>query len=115
MFHLTFHLIHVMSIPMKFEPLLTVLKVKVNPDPNGLPGGPQIQQILDGLSGWALLAALGGLLISVMVWSLGSFGGNYHAVSRGKTGVLVCGGAAMIAGGAAPIINFFANLGSQIR
>jgi hypothetical protein len=104
-----------MLLPMKFEVLIVLLKVKVNPDPNGLPGGPQIQQILNGLSGWALLAALGGLLVSVMVWSLGSFGGNYHAVSRGKTGVLVCGGAAMVAGGAAPIINFFANLGSQIR
>jgi hypothetical protein len=101
--------------PEKYDLLIVALKVKVNPDPNGLPGGPQIQQILNGLSGWALLAALGGLLISVMVWSLGSFGGNYHAVSRGKTGVLVCGGAAMVAGGAAPIINFFANLGSQIR
>ena len=91
------------------------LDVKVHPDPNSLPGGAQIQQILNGLGGWALLAALGGLLISVMVWSLGSFGGNYHAVSRGKTGVLVCGAAALVAGGAAPIINFFANLGSQIR
>jgi len=100
--------------PITFDVLMVLMRVKVNPDPNGLPGGPQIQQILDGLSGWALMAALGGLLVSVMVWSLGSFGGNYHAVSRGKTGVLVCGGAAMIAGGAAPIINFFANLGSQI-
>lgn len=92
-----------------------VSNVAVNPDPSGLPGGAQLQQILDGLGGWALFAALGGLLISVMVWSLGSFGGNYHAVSRGKTGVLVCGAAAIIAGGAAPIINFCANLGSQIR
>jgi hypothetical protein len=90
-------------------------EVRIDPDPGQLPGGDQIQQILDGLGGWALFAALGGLLVSVIVWSLGSFGGNYHAVSRGKTGVLVCGAAAMIAGGAAPIINFFANLGSQIR
>jgi len=89
--------------------------VRINPDADKLPGGAQIQQILDGLAGWALFAALGGLLISVMVWSLGSFGGNFHAVSRGKTGVLVCGAAALIAGGAAPIINFFADLGSQIR
>jgi hypothetical protein len=58
-------------------------RVKVNPDPDKLPGGDQIQQILDGLGGWALFAALGGLLVSVIVWSLGSFGGNYHAVSRG--------------------------------
>jgi hypothetical protein len=90
-------------------------QVRVNPNPDRLPGGAQIQQILDGLAGWALLAALGGLLISVIVWSMGSFGGNFHAVSRGKTGVLVCGAAALVAGGAAPIINFFSNLGSQIR
>jgi len=36
-------------------------------------------------------------------------------VSKGETGVLVCGAAALIAGGAAPIINFSATLGSQIR
>jgi hypothetical protein len=29
--------------------------------------------------------------------------------------VLVCGAAALVAGGAAPIINFFATLGAQIR
>jgi uncharacterized protein DUF6112 len=90
-------------------------KVKINPNPGNLPGGPQIQQLLDGLGGWALIAALAGLLISVIVWAMGSFGGNYHAVSRGKTGVLVCAAAAVIAGGAAPIINFFSDLGSQIR
>ena len=72
--------------------------VKINPDPGKLPGGPQIQQLLDGLGGWALFAALAGLLISVIVWAMGSFGGNYHAVSKGKTGVLVCAAAAIIAG-----------------
>ena len=56
-------------------------QVRVNPNPDRLPGGAQIQQILDGLAGWALLAALGGLLISVIVWSMGSFGGNFHAVN----------------------------------
>ena len=95
---------------MQFVPL-----VDVHPDPGKLPGGPQIQTLLDGLGGWALFAALAGLLISSMVWALGSFGGNYHAVSRGKTGVLVCAAAALIAGAAAPIINFFSNLGSQVR
>ncbi|MGH3472728.1 MAG: DUF6112 family protein [Nocardioidaceae bacterium] len=91
------------------------LDVRVHPNPNSLPGGSQIQQILNGLAGWALMAALAGLLISVIAWALGSFGGNYHAVSRGKLGVLVCAAAAVVAGGAAPIVNFFSNLGSQIR
>jgi hypothetical protein len=103
-----------MSNPM-LGPMFVSLKVHVNPNAGGLPGGDQIQQILNGLGAWALLAALGGLLVSVMVWSLGSFGGNYHAVSKGKSGVLVCGAAALVAGGAASIINFFANLGTQIR
>jgi hypothetical protein len=89
--------------------------VAVNPDPGKLPGGPQIQTLLDGLGGWALLASLAGLLISSMAWALGSFGGNYHAVSRGKTGVLVCAACALLAGAAAPIINFFATLGSQVQ
>jgi hypothetical protein len=90
-------------------------EVRVHPSADNLPGGPQIQQLLDGLAAWALFAALGGLLVSVIMWAIGSNGGNYHAVSRGKTGVLVCGAAALVAGGAAPIINFFADLGSQIH
>jgi hypothetical protein len=99
-----------------FNPIgIPVLDVRINPDPGKLPGGAQIQTLLDGLGAWALFAALGGLLVSVIVWALGSFGGNYHAVSRGKTGVLVCGAAALVGGAAAPIINFFATLGSQVR
>lgn len=89
--------------------------VNVHPNPTNLPGGPQLQQLLNGLAGWALMAALAGLLISAMIWALGSHSDNYRAVSRGKAGALVCAAAALIAGGAAPIINFFADLGSQIR
>lgn len=89
--------------------------VHVDPNVKGLPGGEQLQQLLNGLAGWTLLAALAGLLISAIMWALGSFGGNYRTVSHGKVGVLVCAAAALIAGGAAPIINFFADLGSHIH
>jgi hypothetical protein len=89
--------------------------VDVDPDPGKLPGGDQIQVLLDGLAGWALLAALAGLLISAIAWALGSLGGNYRAVSSGKVGVLVCAAAALLAGAAAPIVNFFADLGSRVR
>ncbi len=90
-------------------------QVDVDPDPGKLPGGSQILGLLDGLAAWALFASLAGLLISVMVWALGSFSGNYHAASRGKVGVVVCAAAALVAGAAAPIINFFADLGSGVR
>src|SRR3954454_19879447 len=95
--------------------LVSLLQVRIHPDPGKLPGGPQIQQLLDGLGGWALLAGLGGLLVSVIVWAMGSFGGEYRAVAEGETGVSVCTAAAVIACAAAPIINFCSSLGAQIH
>ena len=52
---------------MKLIPL-----VHVHPNPSGLPGGHVIQQLLDGLAGWALFGSLAALLISAIVWALGS-------------------------------------------
>ena len=94
---------------MKLIPL-----VHVNPDPSGLPGGHVIQQLLDGLAGWALFGALAALLISAIVWALGSQSGNYHGASRGKTGVLVSAAAALLIGAAPALINFFNRLGQSV-
>ena len=38
-----------------------------NPDPKGLPGSPALQQLVDGLAFWGLLAALAGLVVSAAV------------------------------------------------
>ncbi|WP_370617681.1 DUF6112 family protein [Mumia qirimensis] len=88
--------------------------VNVTPNPNELPGGNVIQQILDGLGGWALWGALGALLISTIVWAGGSFAGNFHAASKGKIGVVISLVAALLAGAAPALINFFSNLGEQV-
>ena len=64
-----------------------VLRVDVNPNPGDLPGGAVIQQLMDGLAGWALFGSLAALLISAIVWALGANSGNYHAAGRGKTGL----------------------------
>ena len=89
-------------------------QVRVNPNPNDLPGGSVIQQLLDGLAGWALFASLGALLIGAMVWALASHAGNYHGASKGKTTVLVSAVAALLIGAAPSLINFFNNLGQRV-
>ena len=88
--------------------------VSVNPNPNDLPGGAVMQQLLDGLAGWALWGSLAALLISAIVWALGANGGNYHAANKGKTGVMVSALTALLAGAAPALINFFNNLGQQV-
>jgi hypothetical protein len=90
------------------------LNVHVNPDPGKLPGGQVIQQLINGLAGWALFGSLAALLISAIVWALGANSGNYHAAGRGKTGVLVSGITALLIGAAPALINFFNALGHKV-
>jgi Family of unknown function (DUF6112) len=91
-----------------------LLNVHVNPDPSKLPGGDVIQQLMNGLAGWALFGSLAALLISAIVWALGANSGNYHAAGRGKTGVLVSGVTALLVGAAPALINFFNQLGQKV-
>jgi hypothetical protein len=85
------------------------------PDPNGLPGSSALQQLVNGLEFWGLLAALAGLVISAAVWALSSHSGNYHQTSIGRRGTIVAAAAAFLVGAAPAIVNFFENLGGTVK
>ncbi len=87
------------------------LDVSLNPDPSALPGGSILQQLADGIGGWALILALVGLLIGAATWALGAHSQNYQQSYMGRRAVLVSGAAALIIGAAPAIINFFFHLG----
>jgi hypothetical protein len=89
--------------------------VKVNPDPGSLPGSDQLQQLIDGLAFWMLLAALAGILIGAGVWGLAAHSNNHHWSARGRSGALMSALAALVIGAAGPIINFAVDLGSKVR
>ena len=89
--------------------------VRIDPNPKGLPGSHVLQELVNGLAFWMLLAALAGVLVGAGVWALASHGNNHHLSARGRSGALVSAAAALVIGGAAAIINFFADLGSQVR
>jgi uncharacterized protein DUF6112 len=89
--------------------------VGVNPNPNGLPGSSALEKLLSGVAFWALLAALGGLLISSAVWALSSHSGNYHHSAAGRRGTVVSAVAAFLVGAAPAIVAFFEDLGRTVK
>jgi MFS family permease len=89
--------------------------VVLNPDPTQLPGGGTLQQLTNGLGGWALFAALVGVLIGAGAWALGSHSQNFHQSFVGRRTVLVSGLAALIIGAAPTLVNFFFHTGTGLH
>ena len=90
-------------------------KVSAKPDASGLPGSDQLEQLVNGLFFWALLSSLAGLFISVATYAVANRMGNHHHAQNGKVGILLMGPLAGIAAAGPAIINFFADLGQQVR
>ncbi len=89
--------------------------VHLTVDPNQLPGASQLQNLADGIGGWALILSLVGLVIGAAAWALGSHTQNYQQTFVGRKAVLISGLAALLIGAAQPVINFFFNMGQAIK
>ncbi len=87
----------------------------MHPDPTQLPGGSVLQNLMDGLQGWALALALVGLVIGAAAWALGSHGQNYQQSFVGRRAVLISGLAALLIGAGPGIVNFFFNAGQGVH
>ena len=86
----------------------------VQPNTTGLPGLDAFKKIVGALLTFGLIASVAGIAISSLVWALSAHNGNSHYASRGRTGVLVCAGAAMLIGAADTIVGFFQDAGASI-
>lgn len=93
---------------------LVVADVNVEPDPGALPGTEQLQNLINGVAFWALLACVAAVLIGAGAWAFGSRAGHYGAVGSGKS--LVAGGliGGFLIGASASIVNFFTQLGEGV-
>lgn len=112
-------LLGLLAEPAAAEPLergddAVVLAVEVTPDSSGLPGGPQLQKVVNGLAFLSLIALAGGVVAGAVWWGVGSAGGNPVQAAGGKRMVAISLLGAVIVGGAAGLINFFNTLGSGI-
>jgi MFS family permease len=90
-------------------------QTQLNPNVHQLPGSAVIQQITDGIGGWALIAALVGLVIGAVAWAFGQHAQNYQQAYSGRKGVIISGVAALLIGAAPHVVNFFNTLGNGVR
>ncbi len=93
---------------------LVLAQVSVTPDSQALPGGAQLQQIVNGIAAFALIALVGATIGGAVWWASSQATTNYNGISGGKRMVLIAAAGAIVVGGAAALINFFTAMGSQI-
>ncbi|MDX5398648.1 MAG: DUF6112 family protein [Actinomycetes bacterium] len=104
-----------MSLPVLPAFLLTPLADPgIIANGSGLPGLAALRQIVGALLTFGLVACVAALVIAAVVWGFGSNSGNPHLAGRGKSGVLVAAGAALLIGAANAIVTFFSNVGATI-
>jgi hypothetical protein len=92
-----------------------LVDVTLNPNPGSLPGGDTLQQLTNGIAGWALILSLAALVIGAAAWALGAHSQNYHQSYSGRRAVLVSGFAALVIGAAPTLINFFFHTGTGLH
>jgi hypothetical protein len=50
--------------------------VTLNPDPTQLPGASVLEHLADGIGGWALIAAVLGVVVGAVMWAFGHYSQN---------------------------------------
>lgn len=93
---------------------LLPMDIEIDPNSNGLPGIGQLRGIVGASMTVGLILAVLALIISAVVWALGANSSNPHLAGRGKLGVLVGLGAAIITGASVALVNFFWNVGQAV-
>jgi Family of unknown function (DUF6112) len=94
--------------------LLLPLDIEINPNSNGLPGIGQLKKVVGAAMTVGLILAVLALIISAIMWAMGANSSNPHLAGRGKLGVLVAVGAAIVCGASVTLVNFFWNVGQQV-
>lgn len=95
-------------------PLIVPLGVDINPNSDGLPGIEQLRTIVGAVMTIGLILSVLALIVAAIVWGFGANSSNPHLASRGKLGVLISCGTAVICGASVTLINFFWNVGQQV-
>jgi len=93
---------------------LALADINITPNSTGLPGIAALRTLVGAAMTVGLVLSVLALVVAAVVWGFGSHSSNPHLATRGKTGVLVACGAAIITGGAVAFINFFWHVGQGL-
>ena len=89
--------------------------VSLHPSLSSLPGGGTLQQLVNGMAGWALLGSLAALVVGALAWAIGAHAHNVHQATSGRRAVLASASAALLIGAAPILINFFFHAGRVLH
>lgn len=87
----------------------------VTPSEGGLPGLAVLKKVVGSLNLFGIIAVVGALAVSGVVWAWGHHSGGHQSEANGKKGVQVAAGAALLLGAANGIVAFFSSLGTQVH
>ena len=90
------------------------MDISIDPNTTGLPGIAQLRTIVGAGMTIGLILSVLALIVSAVVWGFGSNSANPHLAGRGKIGVVVACGAAIICGASVTLINFFWDVGQAV-
>lgn len=86
----------------------------VFPDFEGLTGIDGLREVAGALLMFVLVVAVLMLIISAICWAIASANGNYSAAAKGRAGVLVSLGGAILAGAGVAWLNWLITIGNQL-
>jgi len=93
---------------------LVPMDIDIDPNDSGLPGISQLRTIVGAVMTIGLILSVLALIVSAIVWGFGSNSSNPPLSGRGKIGVLLSCGAAVICGASVTLINFFWGVGQSV-
>ena len=88
--------------------------IDIDPNSSGLPGIEQLRIIVGAVMTVGLILSVLALIVSAIIWAYGSNSSNPHLAGRGKIGVLISCGAAVVCGASVTLINFFWGVGPAV-
>ena len=86
----------------------------VFPDFEGLSGIGDLREVVGALLMFVLVIAVLMVIVSGVIWAVAASTGNYAAAAKGRVGVLVALGAAVLAGGGVAWMNWLIGIGRQL-
>jgi hypothetical protein len=96
---------------MKTLPSLLPL---VGPDFGAVGGSSQLRAIVGALLTYGLIVSVLMVIICAATWAIGSSNGSWQTASRGKAGLFVALGGAVLTGGALAWANWLLDVGATL-
>lgn len=94
--------------------MTTLVIASVGPNFGAVGGSSQLRSIVGALLTYGLIVSALMVIICAATWAIGSSNGSWQTATKGKTGLLVALGGAVLTGGALAWTNWLIGVGATL-